>query len=113
MHQITTAEMHCYTGPVGDVPILLPVRNSVAIPALCVGVLPHGMELTLDDSLQSWVMLVREPGMLTIRGLWIDQGPVKTGPITTTVFNMTNQEVRIRKGEVVSRLLRVQGARWE
>ena len=90
--------------------------HSILIPALCVGVIPHGVSLDTsweeagDES--SWVMLVPEPGALLAHGLLIVSGPVPDGDVTTTVFNLTNEEKRLRRTECVSRLVKMTGASW-
>ena len=119
LHQLKPFDRTVLPGLQGGVqlynrPIPLPALHSVAVPALCMAVIPHGLELISvpDDREDSLVMLVKGTNILTTRGLLIEQGPLCDGIVTTVVFNMTNQELRIRKGEVVSHLIRVIGCSW-
>lgn len=99
-----------------DVAVPLLPLHSIVIPALCMGRIVHGLVMVTDwdnEDEPSWVCLISEPNTLTTHGLWIESGPVYDGEIITTVFNLTNVEKRIRKTDVVSRLVRIPGAMWK
>jgi hypothetical protein len=85
------------------------------------GIVPHGVALetiaevpieSIFMPINSMVWLVREPNTMVSHNLIIDQGPVMDGDIFTSVFNLSNSQLRIRKGEVVSRLVCIQGVTW-
>lgn len=110
MHSLTQEFMG--TVMITGEPVPLAAVHSVVIPALCMGRIPHGLTLDLDGGEESTILLVREPGALLVQGLLVEQGPISAGAVETVVFNLTNSEIRVRKGVVVSRLIRVLGSRW-
>jgi hypothetical protein len=95
----------------GDAIPLLPA-HSVVIPALCIGVIPHGVALDSDGEDPSWVLMVPEPSALLAHGLMVMTQAVEDGDVITVVFNITSKEKRLLKGECVSRLVKVPGAAW-
>jgi len=102
-------------------PYRLAAVHSVHIPALCQARIPHGMALTSSytlrngaevDTAHSLVMLVAEPLVMVSHNLIVQAGPVEDGDLFTYVFNMSNSALKIRKGESISRLVRVLGSVW-
>ncbi len=109
---------------VGFDSVPLKAMHSLVIPALCQGIVPHEFELTTDicfedpkeyrvDEEKTAIWLVPEPGLMTSRNLIVLTGPIEDGPVLTHVFNLSNEQLRIRKGEVISRLVLVEGHIWE
>ncbi len=93
----------------------LKAMHTVLIPALCMGTIPHGivLETSTWELSPSLVMLVSEPLAMISHNLIVAQGPVDDGDVVTYAFNMSNEALRVRKGEVVSRLIKISGVSWE
>lgn len=91
---------------------------SIAIPALCMGRIAHGLVLQVDEAsfappqAKGNIWLVPKPGVMLDRGLLVGTGPILAGEVFTTVFNLTNATQIIRKGESVSYLMWVAGSPW-
>ncbi len=104
-------------------PFKLAAFNSVRVPALCLGMVPHRLTLrthpggldmeTLETPPHSFILLVGEPNVLMSHGLLIVPRVITDGDVFTHVFNLSNKEMLVRKGEVLSRLVRVLGSVWD
>lgn len=99
-----------------DTPYRLEARHTLLIPALCLGTIPHGIvansRMTDTGDQHSFLMIVGEPDVLVSHNLIVCPQPVPNGDVVTYVFNISSQQLRIRKGEVISRLVRVLGSVW-
>jgi len=102
-------------------PFKLYTPHSVVIPALCQGRIPHGVLLEssytaqsgeIADTTHSLVALVPDPLVMVTHNLLVQTGPVDDGDIFTYVFNLSNEQLIIRKWESVSRLVRLNGSIW-
>lgn len=88
----------------------LVVTKTIRIPALCIGTLPHDVRLIMDRDtpITSTIWLVRLPHVWTELHLLVDQGPIDTSrEVTTLVFNISQEPIKVPKGTVVSRLVSV------
>jgi hypothetical protein len=101
------------TSVVLDTPYVLEAKHTVIIPALCLGTIPHGVHLESSCSgAACFVMLIGEPDLIVSHNLIVVPRPVPEGDVVTYVFNLSNSQLRIRKGEVISRLIRMLGTSW-
>ena len=79
----------------------LVASKNIFVSALTFARIPHDIHIEITGR----VWIVRHgPEVLEERGLLVDCGPVFDGPIYTLVFNMTNETVRISRGDSISRL---------
>jgi hypothetical protein len=79
----------------------LKTSRSIDIPPLCTAALPHDISIETDGV----VLLIPEPSVFLEHGLFVGVCVQPTGVVSTSVFNVTGHAVRVRKGEVVSRLV--------
>ncbi len=82
----------------------LSLSKATYIEPLSKALIRHGISLA-DTPRDADVWLVREPNSLLKLNLLVDQGPIYAGEVITTVFNLSDQPVRIAKGEVISWLV--------
>lgn len=85
----------------------LPADHTMHVPPLCCAIIPHSIRL-LPTAQHTVVLLTRVPGVFAEKHLWVDQGPLVAGDITTAVFNISNRPIKIKRGEVISRLICVE-----
>ena len=79
----------------------LPAIASIDVPPLCCAVIPHGLLIETDGP----VVKVSEPHIFMERSLLVETCLVRDGEVTTAVFNLSGERRRIRKGDVISRLV--------
>lgn len=87
----------------------LKAYTTIRIPPLCIGVIPHevGVLPAYDGplTLKFHIWLLRKPHALAELNLLVDQGPINAiEPVVTRVFNLSNRQVRIKRGDVISYL---------
>jgi len=83
-----------------SLPLTTPV--SVAIPGMAYGTLIHRLHI---ETISGTPFLVRNPGVFMAKGFIVDQGPLQNGPVETYIFNLSNLNVRVSKGESISSLI--------
>lgn len=76
---------------------------NLVVPEVGSAAIPSGLTLETFGHL---IVLMREPGLLA-KGLLVDQGPMGDGPVVTVVFNLSSESIRIKRGDVLSRLVRL------
>lgn len=87
----------------------LQASATIHIPGFCAGFIPHNAPLTaLNDGY--WVF-VGAPDLFQHKGLMVlceavpKEAKGSARKLVTPVFNLSNKQVRIRRGEIVSRIL--------
>lgn len=102
-------------------PFRLCAMHSVIVPALCQARIPHGVVLESSytasagetvDTRHTLVSLVPETLAMVTHNLIVQAGPVDDGDIFTYVFNLSNEQLIFRKGESISRLVKLVGSVW-
>ena len=95
-----------YTEVDSGLHLVLVALSTIEIPPLCGAVIPHGLlfEKTMSDPSCDAVM-VSAPHVFERKSLLVDSSLVQDGEVTTCVFNLSKERVKIRKGESVSVLV--------
>ncbi len=82
----------------------LHAEKAIYVSPLCSAVIPHATFLkTCNDP----VMVISKAGVFMGRGLLVENTIVREGKLQTNVFNITNERVKVRRGECISQLIEV------
>ena len=103
-----------YTEVDSGLHLVLVALSTIEIPPLCGAVIPHGLlfeggGLRPRDRGMSEpscdAVMVSAPHVFERKSLLVDSCLVQDGEVTTCVFNLSKERVKIRKGESVSVLV--------
>ncbi len=81
---------------------LLLVDKTIIIPPLSIGRIPHDRDLRANGCS---VYMFSQPNTFSMLNLLINPRPVEDGEVITYVFNLSNQPVKVRRGDIISRLV--------
>lgn len=81
----------------------LRVARSVEIQPLCFAVVPHDAFIQISDGCTA--VLLPASAIFQDKGLLVGAKVIEDGSITTHVFNMTSQRVRVKQGDIISVLV--------
>jgi len=87
-------------GPVSFID--LEAERTVWVPELSIGVIPHGTEVEMNASI---AFIISAPRTMVDKCLLVCPQVFEGGPLFTTVFNLSNQTVRVKAGEIISKLV--------
>lgn len=87
----------------------LPATINLNIPPLCVGSIKHGLylEQAYSSDAQPPCIVIAYKDVIRTRSLLVISKLIDYGEIITEVLNISNLEVKIRRGDIVSVLLSI------
>ena len=83
----------------------LPAATTIRIPPMCMASIPHNIRV-LSQDIETVLWIARLPHAWEALNLLVDQGPLSLSDrLCTHVFNLSNRQVKIPRGAVVSQLI--------
>lgn len=89
--------------PGGPITVPLTFPRTMFLEGVSPGHMLHNLVIEIKPA--HIVQIVRAPGAFETKNVLVDSGPIENGPVITHLFNLSDEGLRIGKGDTVSWLM--------